>query len=79
MPAYLVKEGAMGAEGAVFTKKELSEEELKALYKHVYSAIKGFNEIPRPVRYDFKIDKAKYINQYLNRVGVRDAKYQYLG
>lgn len=80
MPVFLIKEGLLGIEGAVFIPytKNLSKKKVASLYKQVYLAIHDFNAIDPKMRYNLKLDKAEFINYYLRRSVFKNAVYHYL-
>jgi hypothetical protein len=78
MPAYLIREGVFGVEGAVFTEDPLTQEQERKMYEVAYHAIADFNHFHYHMRVP-NIDKANFITSYLKKYGVRGAKYEYLG
>jgi hypothetical protein len=78
MPAYFIREGIFGVEGAVFTEDPLTPDQERKMYEVAYLAIADFNHFHYHMRVP-NIDKAGLITFYLKKYGIKDAKYQYLG
>jgi hypothetical protein len=73
--AYLIKEEIYGVEGAVFTKEPLSLGDEAIMYAVSFKAIEDYNHWHYGHRIQ-GIDKAKFINHYLKKVGIK-GKYEY--